>query len=129
MATLTLIDGQEIRFSPSKVSALMDYDAVTHAAVTSVFGLRKGIIFTKEKVGDFMHRVGIADNFAQLTKPDGHLLWVNGEAVTALSLPSPRDPYVKEVRTVVELGGWNLGIKETVNQASKEINAHRREPV
>ena len=76
-----------------------------------------------------MHRVGITDNFAELTKPDGHLLWVNGEAVTALSLPSSKDPYVKEVRTVVELGGWNVGIRETIKQATNEINAHRREPL
>src|SRR5262249_13637139 len=129
MATLTMIDGQELTFSPSRVSALMDYDAVTHAAVTSVFGLRKGIVFTKEGVKDFMHRVGIADNFAQLTKPDDHLLWVNGDAVSALSLPSSSSPFVKGVRTVVELGSWNLGITETIKQATKEINAHRREPL
>jgi hypothetical protein len=129
MATLTMIDGQEITISPSRVSALMDYDAVTHAAVTSVFGVRKGIVFTKEGVEDFMRRVGITDHFAQLTKPDGHLLWVNGEAVSALSLPSSADPYVKEVRTVVELGGWDLGIIETIKQATKEMNAHRREPL
>ena len=129
MATLTMTDGQEITFSPSRVSALVDYNAVTHAAVTSVFGLRKGIVFTKEGVEDFMHRVGITDSFAELTKPDGHLLWVNGESVTALSLPSPKDPYVKEVRTVVELGGWNVGIRETIKQATNEINAHRREPL
>src|SRR5262249_29062149 len=98
MATLTMIDGEEIKFSPSRVSALMDYDAVTHAAVTSVFGLRKGIVFTKERVADFMDRVGITKKFARLTKPDGHVLWVNGDAVVALSLPSSSGLYVKEVR-------------------------------
>jgi hypothetical protein len=71
MPTLTTIDGREIRFSASSVTVLTNYDVFTHAAVTSIYAIRKSILETKELPLDFIACLGIQNDIAQLTRETG----------------------------------------------------------
>jgi hypothetical protein len=56
MAILTTLDGRQIKFSPSSVTVITDYDVFTHAAVTSVYGVRKAVLQTSESPSDLITR-------------------------------------------------------------------------
>jgi hypothetical protein len=127
MAILTTIDGREIKCSPSSVTVITDYDVFTHAAVTSVYGVRKAVLEISETPSAFIERLGIQKNIAQLTRSTGRSIWICGDAVTALSEPLPNS-YVDGVNTVIEIGSLRLGVAELIEVASREINAHRKNP-
>ena len=82
MATLTTVDGLQITFAPKKVSGIADHDANTGLAITCVYGVTKEALQISEPVQDFMKRVRIAKDFAQLTRPNGFPIWINGSAVS-----------------------------------------------
>jgi hypothetical protein len=74
MATLTTADGIQITFAPKTVSAMADHDANTGFAVTCVYGITKEVLEISESVQDFMKRVRITKDFAQLTRPCAYRL-------------------------------------------------------
>ena len=71
MAILTTVDGRQINFSPSNVTVITDYDVFTHAAVTSVYGIRKAVVATSESPSDLITRLGIQEDIARLTRSKG----------------------------------------------------------
>ena len=128
MATLTTIDGRQIKFSPSSVTVITDYDVLTHALITSVYGVRKVVLEIGETPQEFMTRVDIQNNIAQLTRSTGRPIWINGNAVATLSEPLP-DSYVDGVQTVIEIGSMRLGVAESLEDATRKINANRETPL
>jgi hypothetical protein len=127
MAILTTVDGREIKCSPSSVTVLTDYDVFTHAAVTSVYGVRKAVIEISETPLALIERLGIQKTMATLTRSTGRSIWICGDAVTALSEPLPHS-YVEGVNTVIEIGAIRLGVAESIDIATCRINAHRKTP-
>jgi hypothetical protein len=128
VATLITTDGRQIKFSPSSVTVITDYDVLTHAFVTSVYGVRKAVLEISETPQEFMIRVNIQDNIAQLTRSTGRPIWINGNAVATLSEPLPNS-YVDGVKTVIEIGSLRLGVADSVDDTTREINAHRQTPL
>jgi hypothetical protein len=128
VATLTTIDGRQVKFSPSSVTIITDYDVLTHAFVTSVYGVRKAVLEISETPQEFMMRTNIENNIAQLTRSTGRPIWINANAVTTLSEPLPNS-YVEGVKTVIEVGSMRLGVADSLDDATREINAHRETPL
>jgi hypothetical protein len=123
MPVLTTTEGHQITFVARAIAALADHDAVTGEAVTCVYGITIGLLKTAETVQAFMARLEIAQNFAQLTRPNGSPIWINGAAVSSIRAPRPSE-YVAGVSTVVSAGAMSFGVKEAANEATGLINAH-----
>ncbi len=123
MAILTTVDGIQITFESKVVSALADHDANTGAAVTCVYGINEGVLHISESVQAFMTRVGITKAFAQLTRPNGSPVWINGSAVSSICAPLPNE-YVPAVKTLVFAGSLTQGVKEPPADVTKAINNH-----
>ena len=123
MAILTTVDGHQITFNPKAVSALTNHNASTGQVVTTVYGITNAAIDITETAQAFMSRLGIANNFAQLTRPNGSPVWLNGSAVSSLRPPLPNQ-YVAGVNTVVSTDGLTQGVTETPAAVTAAINAH-----
>lgn len=122
MQTLTTVDGEEITFKPSTVICVTDYDPITHAVVTWVWGIRKAPLITKESAPRLLKRIRITEDFARLSRANGRPVWIKREAVSSISKPSRRDPYVEGVNSVVTIGTLTLGIAETLDVVRAAIN-------
>lgn len=123
MATLTTVDGLQITFAPKKVSGIADHDANTGLAITCVYGVTKEALQISEPVQDFMKRVRIAKDFAQLTCPNGFPIWINGSAVSSIRSPLPKE-YVAGVNTVVFTDDLTQGVKESPADVAAAVNDH-----
>jgi hypothetical protein len=123
MATLTTLDGHQITFSPGSVGAIADHDGSTGAAVTCIYGVTKGTLHIAETVQQFMARVKITTKLAQLTRPNGSPVWINGSAVSSLRPPLPNE-YVSGVNTVVFTDAIIQGVKETPQATTTALNSH-----
>jgi hypothetical protein len=128
MATLITTGGREIRFNPTSVTVITDYDVLTHASVTSIYGVRNAVLEISETPQEFMMRVKMRDNIAQLTRSTGRPIWINGDAVATVTEPLPNS-YVDGVKTVIEVGSMRFGVAESPDDATCEINAHRETPL
>jgi hypothetical protein len=122
MAKLTTVDGIEITFNPRSLWMVIDHDAVTHALVTTVYGIKKAPVLIKEEPAAFLNRVKISDNFAVLTRADNSPIWINAPAVSSVYAPQPK-LYVPEVKSVIEIGSMSVGIVETTEEAIAALNA------
>lgn len=109
MATLITTDGREIKFNPTSVTVITDYDVLTHASVTSIYGVRNAVLEISETPREFMMRVKMRDNIAQLTRSTGRPIWINGDAVATVTEPLPNS-YVDGVKTVIEVGSMRFGV-------------------
>jgi hypothetical protein len=87
MAMLTTVDGVQITFVPKAVSGLADHDASSGLAITCVYGVTKEALQIRESVKEFMTRLRITKNFAQLTRPNDFPIWINGSAVNSIRAP------------------------------------------
>jgi hypothetical protein len=123
MPTLTTTDGTQITFLAKVVSAVTDHDASTGEAVTCVYGITKSLLRISESVQAFMTRLKITKNFAQLTRPNGSPVWINGGAVSSIRAPLPNE-FVAGVNTVVFADGLMQGVKETPPDVATSINGH-----
>ena len=123
MATLTTANGVQIIFSSKAVSAITDHDGSTGQAVTCVYGVTMGVLHISEGVQAFMKRLGVTKNFAQLTRPNGSPVWINGSSVSSIRAPLPNE-YVAGVNTVVSAGSLTQGVEETLVDVTTAINAH-----
>jgi hypothetical protein len=70
-----------------------------------------------------MKRVRIAKDFAQLTRPNGFPIWINGSAVSSIRSPLPNE-YVAGVNTVVFTDNLTQGVKESPADVAAAINDH-----
>jgi len=122
MATITTVDGIQITFSPKTISVITDHDAVTGEAVTCVYGITVAALRTKEPAPTLMKRLRIAANFAQLTRPNGSPVWIDGASVSSLRAPLP-DEFVDGVNTVVFASALTQGVKESPSVATAALNA------
>jgi hypothetical protein len=112
MQTLTTIDGEEIPFKPSTVTCVTDYDPITHAAVTWVWGIRKAPLMTKESAPRFLKRIGLVEDFARLSRPNARPVWIKRGAVSSVSKPR-RGAYVEGTNSVVTIGTLTLAQLES----------------
>ena len=100
-----------------------DHDANTGFAVTCVYGVTKEVLQISESVQEFMKRVRITKDFAQLTRPNGFPIWINGSAVSSIRAPLPNE-YVAGVNTVVFTDNLTQGVKESPADVIAAINDH-----
>lgn len=122
MATLTTIDNIQITFPVKAVSAIADHDAATGEAVTCIYGITKSMLRIRETVADFMHRLGLGPQFAQLTRPNGSPVWIRGGAVSSIRAPLPGE-YVAGVSCVIFADSLVQGVSETPDVAIAALNA------
>jgi hypothetical protein len=123
MATLTTVDGIQITFVAKAVAALADHDANTGLAVTFVYGITKEELRISESVEAFMKRLRITKNFAQLTRPNGFAVWINGSAVVSIRAPLPNE-YVASVKTVIFADSLTQGVQESTADVTTAVNDH-----
>ena len=123
MATLVTIDGIQITFVPKAVTALADHDANTGLAVTCAYGIAKEVLRISESVDVFMKRLRITKNFAQLNRPNGFAVWINGSAVLSIRAPLPNE-YVAGVKTVIFADSLTQGVKESPADVTVAVNDH-----
>ena len=72
---------------------------------------------------EFMRRLRITKNFAQLTRPNDCPMWINGSAVSSIRVPLPNE-YAASVNTVIFTGDFTQGVKEMPSDVKAEINEH-----
>lgn len=123
MADLTTIDGLQFHFDPSAVTAVADHDADTLQAVTTVYGLTDGRVRLAETPEAFLARIGVAQSFIKLTRPNDTFVWVNCTAVTVIQSPPP-DQYPAAAKSLVTVGGLVQVVKETPGEVKQAVNAH-----
>jgi hypothetical protein len=123
MADLTTVDGFHMTFDPSAVIAVADHDANTGAAVTCVYGLTAGQVHIGEAPAAFLARIGVSANFAQLTRPSGFPVWINGKAASLIRAPLPGE-YAAPVQAVIVVGSLSQGVEESVAAATAALKAH-----
>jgi hypothetical protein len=88
-----------------------------------VYGVTDTVLRISESVVAFMTRLKIMKNFAQLTRPNGSPVWMNGAAVSSIRAPLPNE-YVAGVNTVIFASGLTQGVKETPADVTTSINSH-----
>jgi hypothetical protein len=115
------VAGIRITFVAKTISAMADHDANTGFAVTCVYGVTKEVLQISESVQDFMKRVRITKDFAQLTRPNGFSIWINGSAVSSIRAPLPNE-YVAGVNTVVFTDNLTQGVRESPADVTAAIN-------
>ena len=123
MPTLTTTGGTQVTFVAAAVSALVDHDASTGESVTCIYGVTNTVLRISEFVQAFMTRLKFTRKFAQLTRPNGSPVWMNGAAVSSIRAPLPNE-YVAGVNTVVFAGGLTQGVQETPADVTASINSH-----
>lgn len=123
MAELTTIDGLEFHFDPSAVTAVADHDADTLQAVTTVYGLSDGRLRIADSAEGFLNKIGVAQSFVKLTRPNGMLIWINCKAVTVVRSPPP-DQYPATANSLVTVGALTQAVQETPTQVKQTVNQH-----
>ena len=123
MASLTTIDGSQISFDPTAVTAVADRDADAGDAVTTVYGLTGGRVRIVESVHAFLHRIGVEANFGKLTRPNGTFVWINCKAATAVRPPLEGE-YGPNAHAVVSVGTLTQAVQESPADVTKVVRAH-----
>jgi hypothetical protein len=124
MADLTTVDGVQISFDSAAVSAVADRDPITGSAVTCVYGVTGGMLKIAEGVDAFLGRLGIANKFAKLNRPDGSPVWINAPGVKTLRAPLPNE-YPPSARSVISVGSLTQAVTQDVPTAKAALNALR----
>jgi hypothetical protein len=123
MPTLKATGGKTITFKISNIDAIADHNDATGEPKTCVYGVLRSPVMIDEAVLEFMRRLGIEDKFAQFTRPNGWLVWINGASVDSVSPPMPK-LYARGTNTVISAGSWTQGVKEKTEQVIAAVNAH-----
>ncbi len=123
MSDLITIDGLQICFDPSAISAVADHDADTQQAVTTVYGLTTGRLRIAERVDALLDRVAAAKNYARLTRLDGTSIWVNCTALKVIRSPLPGE-YADAAKTVLSIGTLIQAVKETLVEVKLAVYSH-----
>jgi hypothetical protein len=123
MPTLKATGGKTITFKISNIDAIADHNDATGEPKTCVYGVLRSLVMIDEAVLEFMRRLGIEDKFAQFTRPNGWLVWINGASVDSVSPPMPK-LYARGTNTVISAGSWTQGVKEKTEQVIAAVNAH-----
>ena len=122
MATVTTVDGIQYSINPDAIVVVSDEAA---ANVCDVLGPTKGTLRLNEASIGLLTRLGIAANFAQLTRSDGSPVWVNGKAASSLRAPlSGEFPTMPTARTVIYIGTTEQAVDEDQAAAVAALNAH-----
>ena len=125
MAELTTIEGFKYNFEPNAVFAVADRDVVTGNQVTCVYGVTATDLKIDETVQDFMARLGIANNFVVLTRPNDWPIWIGAGAVSSVSdaYPPEFSPPIKSIVTTRA----RFGVIEDRKAALAIINTLRKD--
>ncbi len=123
MADLTTIDGLQFHFDPSAVTAVADHDADTMRAVTTVYGLSDGRVRLAESPEGFLARIGVAQSFVRLTRPNDTFIWVNCTAVSVVR-SAPHDQFPVTANALVTVGTLTQAVRESPGEVKQLVNAH-----
>jgi hypothetical protein len=123
MPTLTTRGGEEITFKASDIDAIADHSDITGRPGTCVYGIIPAIVEINETVQGFMQRLDIEGNFAKFTRPNGWLVWINGDSVASLRAPLPGE-YAAGTQAVISAGSVVQGVKEKPSDVTAAVNAH-----
>ena len=123
MADLITMDGLQLHFDPSAVTAVADHDADTLRRVTTINGVADGGLRAADSPEGFLTRIGVAPSFARLTRVNGTFIWVNCLAVSVIRPPT-RDEYPPSARALVSVGALTQAVRETPAEVKEAVNAH-----
>ena len=123
MARLTTTGGATITFNAAGIDAIADHNDMTGAAVTCVYGIPPSMIMVGETVQAFMQRLKIEKDFAQLTRPNGWLVWIRGSSVTAIRPPVPGE-YSAAVKSVISTSSLTQAVRETPTEVTTALDGH-----
>jgi hypothetical protein len=118
MATLQTTNGVEIRFDAQRVTEVAS-DA--GGSGTTISGITEGTVHIAGAPVDFLNRLGIRAQFAELTRPDNSSVWIRGTAVAWIRAPL-RQEYPPDVQAVVNLGEGAQGVTQLVQETADRLN-------
>ncbi|HTB35596.1 MAG TPA: hypothetical protein VK777_00860 [Reyranella sp.] len=124
MEKLTTTEGDVIHFDPKIVSAVSDYDSITEARVTCVYGLGAGVVKIPRSIDDFLGSLGVADKYVKLPREQNSSIWVDSRAVAVVA------PLVKGksrdagARTVLTIGSTTVTVVGSVDETIGKLNSH-----
>jgi hypothetical protein len=123
MTTATLIthEGKEITFNPAFVAVVADHNDATGEPGTWVYGVLNNPVMTGETVHAFLTRLHVAKSFAQLTRPNGWLVWINANLVMSVRTPSAGE-YPGSVGAVISVGTMTQAVTETLEHVRTALD-------
>lgn len=125
MATITTIDEGAINIVGGNIARVCGKLPSDPADRTYVHGATAKVLVTPEPPLQLLGRLGIAANFATLTRPNGSPVWVKGAAVSQVREPLASEITAPgEVRATVVVGGARQAVREDTAAAIALINAH-----
>ncbi|HEY4943242.1 MAG TPA: hypothetical protein VII56_17565 [Rhizomicrobium sp.] len=122
MATVTNIQGLEIYFDPAVVCAVANHDE-TGNPVTTVYGILTVPVMTAEAVAAFLARLGIAAEFAELTRPNGSKVMLRATSV-GMMRGVVAGEYPPVVKSVAVAGGLTQALVEDPATAAAALRTH-----
>jgi hypothetical protein len=123
MATLTTTGGREITFKVSDIDAIADHNDTTGEARTCVYGVFSAPVMIDESVLGFLKRLEIEGEFAQFTRPNGWLVWINGSSVSSVRAPQ-KGEFAPSAKSVISTDSLTQCVKEGLEQVIAAVNAH-----
>jgi hypothetical protein len=123
MATVKTTGGEGVTFDVSEINAIADHNDTTGEAKTCLYGISSTPIMIDETVSAFMHRLGVNGAFAQFTRPNGWLVWINGASVRSVR-PAPKGEFAPGAHTIVSAGSLIQCVKEKPEHVIAAIKAH-----
>ena len=124
MEKLTTTEGDVIHFDPKIISAVSDYDPITQARVTCVYGLRAEPIKIAKSIDDFLESLGVADKYVKLPREQNSSIWVDSRAVAVVApLVKGKSPGAG-ARTVLTVGSTTVTVVGSVEETVGKLNGH-----
>ncbi|MEA1672406.1 hypothetical protein [Nitrospirillum sp. BR 11163] len=118
MAEIKTSAGTTIHIDAGGISTL-----VGGPSGTALGGLAEGVT-TAEAPDALLARLGLAQDFARLTRPDGSALWVRGVAVSLLRPPLPTEIVPGgTAKATLLVGGSHQTVAEDVANVLAAVNA------
>ena len=120
MAIVTTIGGVQINVNPNNIVLLAD-DRQTGDA--DLIGATPAMLQLNETSSSLMSRLGISNDFARLTRPDGSAVWINGKSASSVRAPLPGE-YAPSTQAVVFAAAITQAVREDLPATIAALNAH-----
>lgn len=119
MAAVTTVNGVAYSINPETIAVVSGEPGTACAVV----GPAPGTLRLNEAGGALLARLGIAADFAQLTRPDGSPVWIGGKAVSSLRAPLSGE-FPAAAKTVIYAGSTTQAVQEDPAAVVVALNAH-----
>jgi hypothetical protein len=119
MAVITTAQGVQINISPDHIVEATDD---LQAGICDVYGATPAPLRVNETATALLARLAITGKFAQLTRPDGTPVWINGKTVGSVRAPLVGE-YPATAHAVVGAGAVTQAVQEDVSTTVAALNA------